>query len=89
MQPQWAFSDAFLKDLKQIALVGGMDSAAFDSCVANSEIEAQLLTTRKEAEEKLSVTSTPSFFINGLKFEGELSVDRMRAAINTALEPTK
>jgi protein-disulfide isomerase len=89
MQPQWAFGESFLKDLKQIAFVGGMDSAAFDSCVANSEIEAQLLNTRKEAEEKLHVTSTPSFFINGLKFDGDMSVDGMRTAINTAIEPTK
>ena len=85
MQAQWAFSDAFVKDLKQIALVGGIDSAAFDSCLSDKTIETRVLTMRQEAETKLGVNSTPTFYINGEKFTGEPSVDGMRGAISAAL----
>lgn len=89
MQTQWAFSDKFLEDLRKIALVGGMDSAGFDSCIADKELENRLIAGRQEASEKLHINSTPTFFINGLKYEGEPTTEGFRTAITTALEPTK
>lgn len=84
MQAQWAFGESFLKDLKQIARVGGIDSAAFDSCINDKELEARILNTRQVAETKLGVNSTPSFFLNGEKFTGEPSVDGFRKALTAA-----
>ncbi|MES2983841.1 MAG: DsbA family protein [Pseudomonadota bacterium] len=81
MQPQWAFGDSFLKDLKQIALVGGMDSATFDSCMADKALETRILTTRQEAETQLNINSTPTFFINGDKMEGDVSIENFRKAL--------
>ena len=90
MQNTWAFGQTFLKDLKQIALVGGIDSAAFDSCVNDKELETRILTMRQTAEDKLGVKSTPSFFINGELFKGEPSVDGFRKALTEAAgEPAK
>lgn len=84
MQPQWAMGDDFLKQLKQIALLGGVDSAAFESCMADKDLETRIVLTRQEATEKLGVNATPSFFINGTKFEGEVSIEGFRKAINDA-----
>ena len=39
LQEKWAFTEDYLKNLKQIALTGGMDSAAFESCVNNKDLE--------------------------------------------------
>ena len=90
MQPQWAFDEAgYLKDLKQIASVGGVDSAQFDSCVADKSLETKILTMRQEAEDKLGVKGTPSFFINGTLFTGEPTVDGLSAALKAAAEPAK
>lgn len=90
MQSQWAFNEgSFLKDLKQIALVGGIDSATFDSCIADKELETGLLTARKEAEEKLAITGTPAFFLNGEKFQGEPSVENFRKALQDATAEAK
>jgi protein-disulfide isomerase len=80
-QPQWAFTESYLADLRKIALVGGLDSAAFDSCMADEELENRILTSRLEAAEKLGVTSTPSFFVNGVKLEGDMSLANFRKAI--------
>ncbi|MDX2095875.1 MAG: DsbA family protein [Alphaproteobacteria bacterium] len=84
LQAQWAFGESFLKDLKQIALVGGIDSAAFDSCATDKTIETRILTMRQAAAEKLGVNSTPSFFVHGTKFVGEPSLAGLRAAIAAA-----
>jgi len=89
MQAQWAFSEGFLKDLKQIALVGGIDSAAFDSCVNDKDLETRILTSRQDAETKLTVTSTPTFFINEKKYEGEPSVGGFDAALSAAASAAK
>lgn len=84
MQQQWAFGEDFLKNLKQISLVGGVDSAAFDSCMADKDAETAILAGRQEAETKLQVAATPTFFINGGKFEGEVSADGFRDALRKA-----
>jgi protein-disulfide isomerase len=82
MQPQWAFSESYIADLKKIALVGGMDSAAFDSCMADTELENRILASRLEAAEKLGVTSTPSFFVNGAKMDGDMSIGSFKKALD-------
>lgn len=85
-QEKWAFSESYLMDLKKIALVGGVDSAAFDSCVADGNLEARILNSRKEAAEKLSVNATPTFFIDGVKLEGDYSADNFRKALKAAMK---
>lgn len=82
MQEQWALGEDFLKNLKQIALVGGLDSAAFDSCIADKDLENRILAMRQEAEEKLGVASTPSFFINGIKYDAAPTIEGFRDKIN-------
>ncbi len=84
MQAQWAFDDNYLKELKQIALVGGIDSAAFDSCLADKDLEARIVATRQEAGDKLGVNSTPTFFINGKRLESDFGIENFRKAIADA-----
>lgn len=86
MQAQWAFSDGFMADLKRIALVGGMDSAALESCMADKDLETQILLTRQEAGDGLGIDGTPSFFINGVKLQAGPSIEEFRKAIKTAEE---
>ncbi len=89
MQSQWAFGESYLKDLKQIASVGGIDSATFDSCMADKALETKILTSRQDGESKLKVDSTPTFFIAGEKFTGDQSVGNFRNAIKAAMPSGK
>ena len=89
MQTKWAFDDKFLNNLKQIASVGGIDSAAFDSCMADKALETKILAGRKEAEDVLKVDSTPGFFINGKKFEGERDAAGFRKILSGTEKPQK
>ena len=90
MQDKWAFDEqGYLKDLKQLASVGGVDAAQFDSCMADKGLETRILTMRQEAEDKLKVTGTPTFFIDGKKYKGEPTVDGLRDALKPAAAPAK
>lgn len=84
MQAQWAFSEAFMADLKRIALVGGLDSAAFESCMADKDLETRILLTRQEAGDGLGIDGTPSFFIDGVKMQAGPSIEEFRKAIKVA-----
>ena len=44
---------------------------------------------RQEAADKLGVNSTPSFFVDGKKFDGEPTVDGFRAILKSATAPAK
>ncbi len=68
-QEKWAFAETYMADLKKIAAVGGVDSAAFESCVADKNLETKILNSRQEASDKLKVTGTPYFFVNGTPLE--------------------
>lgn len=81
MQKQWALSEDFMNNIKQIAVVGGLDSATFASCMEDKDLETSILAERQEAETKLHVSSTPSFFINGTAYKGELNIEGFREAI--------
>ena len=61
-----------------------LDMIRFIADLDNPEIKQQIEADRQEGE-KLSVTGTPSFFINGRPYSGALSMDQFQAAINTAL----
>ncbi len=81
LQQQWAFNEAYVVQLKEIAKVGGMDSAQFDACIADEDIEAQIITTRKRGAEEAGVNSTPAFFINGVKLAEAPEMDAFDDAI--------
>ncbi len=86
MQTKWAFDEGYLKNLKQLAKVGGVDSAAFDSCMADKTLETSILSARQDAAKKLMVDSTPYFFINGEHYAGSPDADSLRSAISAALK---
>ena len=88
LQAQWAFAESFVDDIKKIALVGGMDSATFDSCLADKAMENRILAMRSDAEKTLGVNSTPSFFVNGTKLATP-SIAGFREAINAAQPASK
>lgn len=83
-QGDWSFTEEFLKELKQIAALGGVDNAAFDACMANKAAEERLLEVRKIAAEIGKVQSTPSFFINGVLLDGSPTISNFREAIAKA-----
>jgi protein-disulfide isomerase len=77
-QDQWLNEQAVEK-LAQIAATAGMDRPTFDACLANKDIEAKIVASRKAGEDAFQVNATPTFIVNGVKLEGEQSVDDLKA----------
>jgi len=66
-----------------IAKDHGLTEAQFEACLTNQE-NMKAVNARLKAALDAGVTSTPTFFVNGKKYEGEQSLDALDAAIAAA-----
>jgi protein-disulfide isomerase len=83
-QEQWALASDYRKALAQFMLLRGMKKDQFDACLANKSVEDSVLQSRLVATQQLGVNSTPTFFINGTRFEGAPEEDALDAALSRA-----
>jgi protein-disulfide isomerase len=84
-QKTWAVREP-LPPLKAIARQAGLSEQAFNACLANQGMLDKMEAVRKTAVEKLGVKSTPTFFINGEKHEGTMSIDEISKLIDPYLK---
>ena len=66
-QQAWLSQSDPIAYLKQGALFFGINDAKFNACMADKSIQDNIFATYQEAQQKYSVTGTPSFVINGEK----------------------
>jgi protein-disulfide isomerase len=69
-QDQWALAKDWRGALEKTARLAGISKKDFDACLANKAMEDQVAQSRLIAATQLGVESTPTFFINGTKFQG-------------------
>jgi protein-disulfide isomerase len=55
-------------------------------CLANQKVLDGIEWVRKRATDKFGVDSTPTFFINGQKYNGAMSFDEMAKLIDPLLK---
>ncbi len=83
-QRDWAFDSEYLNNIAKIASKHGLDAKALELCFANTKVEDTILATRQNAEQKLNVASTPTFFVNGKRIAGAVSFEALEEAIKNA-----
>ncbi|KXF78346.1 disulfide bond formation protein DsbA [Paramesorhizobium deserti] len=84
-QQQWAAANDAETPLLQIAKLAGFTQESFQACLTNQQLLDDVNASRERGEKEFGVTSTPTFFINGKKYAGALSVDQMSAIIDGLL----
>ncbi len=84
-QEQWIVKDP-VPPLKEIAKQYGITEDQFNKCLANQKMLDDIQAVRDHAVDKLGVNSTPTFFINGKKLVGDLSIDQMAKEIDPYLK---
>ena len=84
-QSVWARAEDPRPPLMQIAKLAGFTQESFEECLKNQELLDNVNATRKKAAEVYGVTGTPSFFINGEKYSGPISVEGLSEAIDALL----
>ena len=81
-QAQWATAQDPLLAIAAIARQGGMSEEEFKACLANKTVEKTVLDSALEANKGLGVNATPSFFINGTKYPGALTIEQIREIVD-------
>jgi protein-disulfide isomerase len=69
-----------------IAKQFGFTEESFNTCLANQKVLDDIQAVRDHAVNKLGVNSTPTFFINGKRLVGDLSIDVMAKEIDPYLK---
>jgi protein-disulfide isomerase len=84
-QSEWMVREP-LPPLKSIAKQFGFTEDSFNQCLANQKLLDDIQGVRDHAVKKLGVKSTPTFFINGKKLLGDVSIEAMAKEIDPYLK---
>lgn len=83
-QPMWAQVAQPIPPLMQLSLQSGFTEESFDACLSNQEVLDAVYWSYDRAVE-LGVNATPTFFINGDRYAGALSLDQLDEIIEPML----
>lgn len=78
-QDRWVVEQDWRAALQRLVQLAGISKKQFDACLANKTIEDQVAQSRLIASQQLGVDATPTFFINGKKFEGAPTEEALSA----------
>ncbi|MGY6708690.1 MAG: DsbA family protein [Rhizobiaceae bacterium] len=81
----WVQAENARDALLQISRVAGFSQESFEACLTDQQLLNDVRAVRSRGQEDFGVDSTPTFFINGNKYSGALSVDEMSAIIESHL----
>ena len=81
-QPEWTQNP--LEGLNKIAQQAGFTKESFEACMKNEAVAKDILAVRSKAE-GFGVTGIPTFFVNGERYEGEITIEAFRAKIDPLL----
>jgi protein-disulfide isomerase len=84
-QKTWAFSDKPVDALQQMMRQAGFSQEKFESCLRDQKLYDAVNAVRNRASEKFNVNSTPTFFINGQRHSGNLSIADLEKIIKPLL----
>ena len=76
-QAIWASGSNPVPALQRIAKFGGINAEDFKQCLNNRAIEEGILDMRLQAEKTYKISSTPTIYINGEKYEGMHSFEAL------------
>jgi protein-disulfide isomerase len=72
-QKNWAFVDKPLDGLAGVLKQTGLGQEKFEATLKDQQLFENVSKVRDRAAEKFGINSTPTFFINGDKYSGEIS----------------
>lgn len=85
-QKEWAYSDDPVAGLLKIAKQVGFTQETFEATLKNQKLLDAVNWVRDRASNQFGVNATPTFFINGEKMPGALSLEEMDKAIEPLLK---
>lgn len=84
-QDGWAAAQNARDALLRISRMAGFTQESFEKCLTDQKLLDDVRSVQKRGADEFGVKSTPTFFINGNKYAGALSVAEMSAIIDGML----
>jgi protein-disulfide isomerase len=84
-QESWAGVQDAKTALLQISKLAGFSQESFEACLTDQKLLEDVRAVRERGSNDFGVDSTPTFFINGNRYPGALSIDEMSAIIDGML----
>jgi protein-disulfide isomerase len=81
-QKNWAFVDKPLDGLSNVMKQTGLSEEAFKATLKDQQLYENVNKVRDRAAEKFAISATPTFFINGEKYSGEITVADLEKILN-------
>ncbi|ENN93367.1 DsbA family protein [Bartonella bovis] len=83
-QSEWVWVEDSLTPLKKISLLAGFTDESFEACLKDQSVLDEVNASFEHGKE-FGVTATPTFFINGNKYEGLMSEEDFFSIIDSFL----
>ena len=84
-QQQWAAAQNGRDALLQMSKLAGFTQESFEACLTNQKLLDDVNSVMQRGAKEFGVQSTPTFFVNGDHYSGDMSVDVMSALIDSKL----
>jgi protein-disulfide isomerase len=84
-QKNWAFVDKPLDALRAMLKQAGFSQEKFDACLKDQKLYDAVNSVKNRAMEQFNVDATPTFFINGQRHPGSLTIDEIEKVIKPLL----
>jgi protein-disulfide isomerase len=84
-QMQWAGVENAKDALLQIAKLAGFTQEKFEACLTDQKLLEDVRSVRDRGDKEFGVDSTPTFFINGGRYPGAMSIEEISAIIDPLL----
>ena len=84
-QRNWAFTDKPLDALRALMRQAGFSQEKFDACLRDQKLYDAVNAVKNRGVEQFNVDSTPTFFINGQRHAGNMSIDELEKVIKPLL----
>jgi len=84
-QKDWTSSQDPFKSLLKIAKLGGLKNDEIKVCVSNKSIEDGILKNRLNSTKKFEIKATPTIYINGKKYDGDLTYEALKLKLDSLI----
>ncbi|MBL8584543.1 MAG: DsbA family protein [Rhizobiaceae bacterium] len=84
-QKNWVGVDDAKSALLQISKLAGFSQESFEACLTDQKLLDDVRAVRDRGAKDFGVDSTPTFFINGNKYPGAMTIAEMSAIIDPLL----
>ncbi|OLP58790.1 disulfide bond formation protein DsbA [Xaviernesmea oryzae] len=84
-QTQWAAAENGREALLQMSKLAGFTQESFEKCLTDQKLLDDVNAVMQKGAKEFGVNATPTFFINGKRYSGDMSLETISALVDPLL----